>query len=393
MSGNYLASYVKSKVLAVLARVMGLGGQLDLSREALEKAVKLEPWSAEWYYRLGLIHIRAGRPKEAIVRLEAAVHLRPDHCQYHYWLGKALEQAGELRRSEEAYTRSLQIKSRPHTLEALARVQHKLGLLEAAATNYGLAATFRPQAGVLNNRGLCLAQLGRYEEALSCYQRALRLSPRDPVILYNQGILLQRLGRWEESLNLLHQAAEAGLEEEANLLAFIALSYSQLGRYQEAITYYRRALKQAPADAMVMNELASCLHRAGYRQESWPLFAQALELAPTDITLLNNYALCLDNAGRYEEALALYNRGLALAPRHQVLLANKAGCLLKWGKYRRALALFRYGTRHYPHHHEFWWGKGLCLDHLGLEKEALEAYNRALELQRGTGRPVDVHPG
>jgi WD40 repeat protein/serine/threonine protein kinase len=48
------------------------------------------------------------------------------------------------------------------------------------------------EANGLNNRGVSYFELGRKEEALSCWEQALKLNPMHPEVTYNQGLALWR---------------------------------------------------------------------------------------------------------------------------------------------------------------------------------------------------------
>ena len=52
----------------------------------------------------------------------------------------------------------------------------------------------------LNNRGVACAALGRYEEAVTCFDRVLRVQPRYLTALHNKGRALARLGKHEEAI-------------------------------------------------------------------------------------------------------------------------------------------------------------------------------------------------
>jgi len=51
-----------------------------------------------------------------------------------------------------------------------------------------------------NNKGLALGKFGRVYEAIDCYDKALEIAPRDPVVLNNKGSALFKKGvsarRW-----------------------------------------------------------------------------------------------------------------------------------------------------------------------------------------------------
>ncbi len=52
----------------------------------------------------------------------------------------------------------------------------------------------------LEQQGLALSALGRQEEAIACYDRALEIDPRFVVAWRNKGDVLSTLGRKEEAV-------------------------------------------------------------------------------------------------------------------------------------------------------------------------------------------------
>ena len=58
-----------------------------------------------------------------------------------------------------------------------------------------------------NGKGFSLANLGRHDEAMACYDRALEIDPRDALAWNNKGTGLLELGRREEAHPLLRPGA------------------------------------------------------------------------------------------------------------------------------------------------------------------------------------------
>jgi tetratricopeptide (TPR) repeat protein len=59
------------------------------------------------------------------------------------------------------------------------------------------------QAGIvhaLTDKGIALYNLGRYEEAIVCYDKLLEINPKDVDALYNKGVALSDLGRYGEAI-------------------------------------------------------------------------------------------------------------------------------------------------------------------------------------------------
>jgi tetratricopeptide (TPR) repeat protein len=109
-------------------------------------------------------------------------------------------------------------------------------------------------------RGAALDELGRHEEALAWFDKALRVAPGDGWALHNKALTLIALGRRDEALACLDQALERypgytqALQAKARLL-------TTLGRHQEALACLAQARK-APT-LMGPGDLADALAHAG----------------------------------------------------------------------------------------------------------------------------------
>ena len=50
-----------------------------------------------------------------------------------------------------------------------------------------------------NRKGNALLDLGRFEEAIECYDKAIELEPRNTSFLLNKGVVLMELDRFDEA--------------------------------------------------------------------------------------------------------------------------------------------------------------------------------------------------
>jgi len=117
-----------------------------------------------------------------------------------------------------------------------------------------IVATGRAFADVHHLMGVSLSLLGRPEEALLEFSRALGLNPRYLEALIHQGLVLSELGRVREAEESFRRAAEsvapssAGLPAPvaarlANQHAELADAYAEAGALGRAIEQYEHALE------------------------------------------------------------------------------------------------------------------------------------------------------
>ena len=228
-------------------------------------------------------------------------------------------------------------------LLAQARVLHAeeparaLRLAEEALTLAGSDPSAR-LADCLLEAGICHRWLTRYDEALACLDRALRLSRErpDPVIE------LQCLGeialirayqadypaQIENALRALAIARAVGDESRVGkLLQYVGVGYFELADYAAALPYYLEALDEAE-QAGRGSDLSFALHNiAGlYRimgdAETGRLFSEkCLQAARESATAINEAgALCqiseyLSGRGEYAQALEVSGEALSVARR------------------------------------------------------------------------------
>lgn len=82
----------------------------------------------------------------------------------------------------------------------------ELGRFEEALTSWDRALAIRPDyAEALNNRSVALHKLGRFEEALKAYDRTLTIRPDFAEALVNRGHLLRELRRFAEACGAINR--------------------------------------------------------------------------------------------------------------------------------------------------------------------------------------------
>ena len=61
------------------------------------------------------------------------------------------------------------------------------------------------------NRGISLANLGNYKEAIKSYDKALELNPDDAKTIYEKAISMNNLGKHNDAERLVSKARDMGL--------------------------------------------------------------------------------------------------------------------------------------------------------------------------------------
>lgn len=150
------------------------------------------------------------------------------------------------------------------------------------------ALSISPDDPVLwTNRGAILhEQLGRTLDALESHDKAIALSPDYALALYNRCVVLIALERYEEAIASCQQALQGdgrwGRANPSQAWMNQGVALRRLKRYNEALEAYDRALQLSPDYALAWNNRGVVLLNLGRYQDAEAAFVRALELDPNN---------------------------------------------------------------------------------------------------------------
>lgn len=151
---------------------------------------------------------------EALREFEKAVELNPDNGAARVNLGNALAAKG--------------------------------GHLDEAIQQLNKGIELQPEsANAQNGLGVALARAGRLDDAVVHMDRAVVLAPQAVDYRYNFGRVLAAKGDLAAAVLQFEEAAKLSGMQEPAILEMLAATYSDTGRYSEAVSTARRALDLA----------------------------------------------------------------------------------------------------------------------------------------------------
>jgi tetratricopeptide (TPR) repeat protein len=198
--------------------------------------------------------------------------------------------------------------------------------------------------------------LGRSEEAIGCYDKALAIDSRATSAWGNKGIALGAMGRHEEALTCHDQALQID-PRDARAWRNKGNALGNLKRYQDALVCFQEAQKLGDPTA------AKCVDRC------------RRQLKSDEDLFERGYAL--QGGGNNEEAIRCYDAALAIDESNPVIWLNKGVCLLHLNRAQQALECFNRSLALKPDTPEAWINKGATLGELGRHQEALDCFMQA----------------
>jgi curved DNA-binding protein CbpA len=127
------------------------------------------------------------------------------------------------------------------------------------------------------NKGGALYFLGKYDEAIKCYNQSIKIDPSNPVVWNNKGLAEYFLGKYDESITSYDHAISID-PSDADAWNSKGNSLHSLGRYDEAVTSYDHAISIDPSDADAWNSKGNSLNSMGKSNDAKKCYDKSKEL-------------------------------------------------------------------------------------------------------------------
>jgi tetratricopeptide (TPR) repeat protein len=239
----------------------------------------------------------------------------------------------------------------------------------------------RGQAKDWLEKGSCLDNLERYDEALESFDRAIELDPNDGEAWVMKGSVFYKLERYKEALASFDQASKLDADHQS-VWALRGYVLHHLKHYEEALVSFELAIKLGANYQEIWVLRGSILKNLKRYDEALVSFDRVIELN-------QNYKLAwtlrgdvLDNLKRYDEALVSYDRVIELDPNNKWAWINRGDILNNLERYEEALASWDKMIELDPNDHWAWIKRGDVLKNLKHYDEALVSFDRVIELNQ-----------
>jgi TolB-like protein/tetratricopeptide (TPR) repeat protein len=193
----------------------------DKAQELSFKALMYDSNLPEAYAAMGLSYFIWGKFDEASASSRKAIELDPDDFIAYWTLGRIHFSSGELEQALDLFRRVIDLKPGFYAAYAdLAQTCAGLGRKDEAEVatrqllellpNYLLQNPDDSRARMYY--AITLAEKGYKDEAIREGDKALELSPGDPMMLYNCACLYSQLGEVDRAIDTLRRAISGGYE-------------------------------------------------------------------------------------------------------------------------------------------------------------------------------------
>lgn len=238
----------------------------------------------------------------------------------------------------------------------------------------------------------CLANQGKYEDAKKLAFKLMDGAGGDQKRLYE---INEKVRAWNEALiPLLEEQLGAQADEETKVK--LAWCYLQNERNEPAQTLCRSIDPNYPDQYEYNNLMANLFYAVEDHAAALPYMQRLVEIQramesdgtekteermavlPEKLQMLGSCLLALE---KKDEAMQVYEQALGLAPDDAEVLTRMGRLLCNMEQYERAAGLFAKVAQVLPGSYHGFYLQARCLYELGLDRDAFQLVNRALELE------------
>ena len=259
-------------------------GRLDEATAALKLGISMDPNQPDAFNSLGLVYHAQKKRDEAEEAMRQALKLRPDYAMAMINLGMVLQEKKKEKEAAELFRRALAIDpDNPMGLSNLGQILVEIGEhddLDEAEMLCKRAIAFTPdRPHPINNLGNVYRSMGRFEEAVECYQKAMALAPNMAMPINNMGQALHGRARYDEATEYYYNAL-AFEPSSARFHANLASLFKDEDKFEEALERYRHALVIDPEHIESLCGMGRVYIQLMKTEEAEACFRKALEIDP-----------------------------------------------------------------------------------------------------------------
>jgi tetratricopeptide (TPR) repeat protein len=145
------------------------------------------------------------------------------------------------------------------------------------------AATLNPaDSSAHYNMGLIYQQRGQYDEAKTCFRRAIEIAPDEADAYYQLGRIAREEGKLAEAIQYFDTVVrESPGHSQNEIWREIGRTYYQAGQYEDSCGAFERFLEKRPTDAEGRYRFGLALHKLGRTEEAASEMRSVIEVVRT----------------------------------------------------------------------------------------------------------------
>lgn len=240
---------------------------------------------------------------------------------------------------------SVQAPAPPANMAPLEREMHALNALydqrrlqDVVEKATALLGKFPREIALLDILGAANAGLGRHDEAVESFRRAIAINPNVAEAHFNHGLALKNRGDQAAAIESYRRAIEIR-PSYPEAFYNLGISLKAMGDLSGAIDCYRQAIMINPCYVKALRNLGNLLKSVGNFTGALECYEQEFRIQPDVANLNISLGDTLSALHRYDEAIDAYERALKIDPENLDAKGQLGVTLMLVGRLEEGLAL------------------------------------------------------
>ncbi|MDY6781947.1 MAG: tetratricopeptide repeat protein [Cyanobacteriota bacterium] len=230
------------------------------------------------------------------------------------------------------------------------------------------------------SRGETYRLMERYEEALKDFDRAIELDPQYEWAIANRGNTYFLMKRYEEALKDYDRAIEFDPKDDW-AIANRGFTCQKMGRYEQALKDFDKVMELDPEYDCAIERRGVTHRKMGRYEKAFEDFDKAIELDSECKRTIGHQGQTYRLMERYEEALKDLNRAIELDPKDDWAIGERGRTYRKMGRYEEALKDFDKVIELDPQDDWAIVQRGITYREMGRYEKMLKDFDRVIELE------------
>ncbi|MBQ3671602.1 MAG: tetratricopeptide repeat protein [Treponema sp.] len=296
---NILLQRAKSAVIA---------HDYDTAARLYKTLISENPDDRDLQFQLGNLYVKSGKDEQALSEFKSILKDNPKNID-------VLIAIGGIYRRQKKFDESVAI-------------------LESALVSDGDNPD--TQATVSYNLGFTYRQMGRLDDAITCFEDVVYQHP-DDVLAYNHlGAIYALERKHEKAIN----AYQKGLKADPNhpvILLNLAKSYEAIGERQKALSSYEAALRSKPGWVEAIDGYSDLLLKTNKVKEADDVVSNAIKINPDDVKMHTKMGHVYNRQSIFNSAEEEFKKALNIDDEFTPALTGMAFSQEKMGKNAEAV--------------------------------------------------------
>ena len=313
-------------------------GESEQAIQYYNKAIELNPSSADAYNSRGIAYAKKDELERAIQNFGKAIELNPSSADAYNNRGNVYSDKGELDRAIQDYNKALELNPNDAVAYNNRGIAYdNKGDFDQAIQDYNISIKLKPDfAEVYHHRGVAYGEKGDFEQAMQDYNKAIDLKPDFADAYFNRGDAYSDKGEFDQAIQDYSKAIDLKPDPEAYYNR--GIDYDNKGDFDQAIQDFDKAIELEPDYADAYINRGNAYSDKGEFDQAIQDYNKAVELNPNDAEAYNNRGNAYSDKDDFDQAIQDFDKAIDLKPDFAEAYFNRGIVGLILGEWEKAKA-------------------------------------------------------